>query len=141
MALIDDQAHRLIPHITVPLYPRECMCRSMQEIASAIRFPGGIPLLNPRAHCLPRPDCTGIVCNVTITTVGNYAVAVTIDPCGESVHFIGRDLSENGGQYNRVFSDSGSYPFNISASLQATLMIGMVHHNYSMDLSVSVLHV
>ena len=135
-----DQAHRLIPMVTISLNPRVCMCQSMQEIANVIGFPIPIPFVSVDTSCSPRLDCTGILCNVTIGTIGRYAVDVTIDPCGESVRLTGRDLSENGGQFERVFRDSGSYPFSISDSLHATLLIGMVHHNYSMDLSVSALH-
>ena len=138
MAFIDgDQAQSLIPEITIPLNPRQCMCSSMRQIANVIQFPTQIPFLTVSIHCSPRPDCIGVRCNATIGNVGSYATDVTIDPCGETVHMVVVD-SENVTQIDRVFNDSGSYPFTIPGVSSASLDIGMVHHNYSMDLSVSV---
>lgn len=141
MTIIEgDQAQRLIPEITIPLNPRQCMCASMRQIASIIRIPTQIPFLNLGLHCSPRPDCTGVHCNITIGSIGNYVADVMIDPCGETVRVVVLD-SDNATQVDRVFNDSGSYPFTIPGGLtqtQASLDIGMVHHNYSMDLSVSL---
>ena len=142
MTFIDgDQALRLIPEITVPLNPRQCMCDSMRQIANLIRFPTQLPLINVGIRCSPRADCTGLRCNTTVAS-GHYVSDVTIDPCGETVHVVVLD-SDNATQINQVFNDSGSYPFSIPApaglpDIQGSLDIGMVHHNYSMDLSVSL---
>jgi hypothetical protein len=137
MTFIDgDQALRLIPEIAIPINPRQCMCASMHQIANVIGFPTQIPLLNVDISCSPRPDCIGVRCNTTISSVGNYVSDVTIDPCGETVRVVVLD-SDNATQVDQMFSDSGSYPFAIPLGLTARLDIGMVHYNYSMDLSVS----
>ena len=142
MTFIDgDQALRLIPEITVPLNPHPCMCASMRQIANLIRFPTQLPLITVGISCSPRADCTGLRCNTTIAS-SNYVSDVTIDPCGETVHVLVLD-SDNATQIDQVFNDSGSYPFSIPApaglpDVRGSLDIGMVHHNYSMDLSVSL---
>ena len=115
------------------------MCQSMREIASAIRFPTQIPLVNLGLTCSARSDCASVHCNITIGNIGNYVADLTVDPCGETVHIVVMD-SNSTTQLDQVYDDSGSYSFNIPGGLtqtQATLVIGMVHHNYSMDLSVS----
>jgi hypothetical protein len=134
-----DQALRLIPEIVIPINPHQCMCASMSQIANIIRFPNQLPLLNVGISCSPRPDCIGVRCSTTISNVGNYISDVTIDPCGETVRVVVLD-SHNATQVDQMFNDSGSYPFAIPLGLttaQARLDIGMVHYNYSMDLSVS----
>ena len=136
-----DQALRLIPEITIPLNPHQCMCASMRQIANLIRFPTQIPLLSASISCSPRADCIGLRCNTTIAS-GNYVSDVTIDPCGETVRVLVLD-SDNVTRVDRVFNDSGSYPFSIPtpaglSDVQGSLDIGMVHYNYSMDLSVSL---
>ena len=140
MTFIDgDQALHLIPEITIPLNPHQCMCQSMRQIARIIRFPTQIPFLTLGLNCSPRPDCTGVHCNITIGSINNYGADITINPCGETVHMVVLD-SDSATQFDRVFNDTGSYSFNIPGApvqTQATLNIGMVHHNYSMDLSVS----
>lgn len=131
-----DQAHRLIPEINVPLYPRVCMCQSMQDVANAVRFPIPIPLLSVDLSCSSLPDCSGVHCTIGVGTIGNYIADITVNPCEESVHMVVSD-SSNQPQFDRVYRDSGNYSFPIG-SFQTTLLIGIVHHNYSMDLSVSL---
>ena len=128
--------------ITMPLNPRQCMCQSMQEVANVIGIPLPILFVNLDLSCSPRSDCTGITCNITFGTLGqvaHYIADVTIDPCGETVRFVVTNLTSSRPSFDQRFNDSGSYPISGPNSLlQATLLIGMVHHNYSMDLSVSV---
>ena len=115
----------------------------MQRVADIIRLPTQIPLVNFEVECSPRSDCRGLTCNITLGTlgsnVGSYVADVTVDPCGESVRFLVVDTNDNDTRLDRTFDDSGSYPFTIGgdSGIHATLLIGMVHHNYSMDLSVS----
>ena len=134
-----DIAVRLIPEITIPIHPRQCMCQSMREIASVIRFPTQIPFVNLGLTCLARLDCAGVLCNITFGELRNYVANITVNPCGETVHIVVMD-SNSTTQLDQVYRDSGSYSFDLPGGLtqtQATLVIGMVHHNYSMDLSVS----
>ena len=140
MTIVDgDIAQSLIPEIKIPLNPRQCMCDSMRRIASIIQSSSGLPILGVR--CSARPDCTGIVCNATLSTIAtsrSYIVDISIDPCGETVHMVVMD-SNNVSQVDRMFNDSGNFPFDITQGLSGSFSIGMVHHNYSMDISVSPL--
>ena len=80
-----------------------------------------------------------MLCNITIGEIRNYIADITVDPCGETVHIVVVD-SNSTTQLDEVYRDSGSYNFDNplgTSQSQATLVIGMVHHNYSMDLSVS----
>ena len=115
------------------------MCQSMQEIARIIGFPTSIPLVTVDTSCSARSDCRGVNCNITISSIGNYFADLMVDPCGETVNFTAFDVNDHSSQFNRVFHDSGSYPFSVEGvGLQGSLIVGMVHHNYSMDLSVSL---
>ena len=138
MTIVDgDVAQRLIPEIKIPLNPRQCMCDSMRQIASILQS-SRVPLLNLGLRCSVRLDCVGLVCNVTFGTARSYVADISIDPCGETVHMVVMD-SDNVSQVDRMFNDSGSFPFDITQGLSGSFSIGMVHHNYSMDISVSSL--
>ena len=141
---VDLSSSTLIPEVQLPLYPHSCMCRSMDDIARSIHLDTpsavpGIPQVTPT--CSKRPNCDGISCNVSAGTGGSvYMSQIIIFPCSESVRIIIQN-SSNSVLLDKIYNDSDEYVVQLPSllpSLQIKLSVHIVHHNYSMELSVSL---
>ena len=131
-----------IPEVQVPLHPRVCMCQSMQNTANDIvspSVPPGFPI-HVTTTCSPRPSCDGVNCNVgvagAVVPSAHYVSEMTIDPCTESVHIVLKD-SQNRTKFNETSHDSATYTIPGMSTSNTQLIVHIVHHNFSIDLSVS----
>ena len=127
----------VIPKAQIPLYPHNCMCQSMDVIASSVNFRDSPIPITPT--CSRRTDCDGISCLVTAgfgsSTVSNN-FHLLIDPCRESVRVTNTN-SSGMTVFDEVYNDTGVYDLKLLPGANTKLSVGIVHRNFSMRLSVS----
>jgi hypothetical protein len=126
----------LIPEILIPLYPHDCMCQSMTDLANGFHFDrlSIIPVFGDTTTCSKRPNCNGVTC----IAVRGYTSDVIVDPCQESVRISLRNTSSGDVIFNQSFPQSTEYPLPVQMFGQTPkLNVSIVHSNFSMKLSVS----
>ena len=136
MDITQSPSTTFIPEVHIPLYPRRCMCNSMDKIAQSVQFSSGVTLpIQVTPTCTKRPACDGINCDFGISGTTRLKSHILIEPCSESVRIIMVDLN-NVTQFDHVYNDSDKYSFDVNV-LSGQLYVGIEHHNFSMQLSVS----
>ena len=124
---------QLIPPVLVPLNTTECMCESLEDFASIIQ--------SPFEHdCVTNSDCNGIRCELDI--FGNvFFIDAIVLPC--IVPPAIEVLVENSQREILsavVFNRTDEKTIMIlGTSLPLDVII--VHHEYSMDIQVSIIGV
>ena len=107
----------------------------MLLLANSIQAGNLSTVFRAATSCSSRPDCDGVRCSTT----GSYMSDIIIDPCQESVRIVMRNAS-NDVAFDQSFTQSAEQPLQPPQGISGfnpKLYVGIVHHNFSMQLSVS----
>ena len=118
----------LIPQATVPLNASECMCQSLQNLATK----AGSTVVEP--ECLTNTECNGIVCELDIIGSVFYLESIIL-PCDYAVDVVVRD-SQRRALFMSVYNRTETHTISIGI-FSASLYVEIVRHPYSMEVSVS----
>lgn len=129
--IINGTAHTLVPHTTISLNVSDCMCKSIQSIATLGESPVD-------SNCHNNTECTGLECLFDAGLAGQYNVETEIQPCSTPPGFIFilRNAQTNQILYEHFFNSSA----NASILFGVPLHVTVEHRNYSMIISVSLIH-
>ena len=127
--------------VQIPLYPRSCMCDSMDNIVTSTNM-NSLPTragVDITRTCSRRPDCDGINCDIGIQGVLSNTARVTIDPCQESVRVVIRNSSSTAvpALFDHTYKDMEEYPLRLSRFPEMKLNVTIHHYNFSMQMTVS----
>ena len=129
-ALSDDIQSTLIPPVSIPLDPQRCSCESLEGLAESI----DVPLEH---DCMTNEDCDGVRCEFNLFgTV--YHLETLLLSC-EDPPALAMVMEGVNDQPLRVIniSRTGVYSMGVVRGFTVPLSVMMVHHPYSMDVTVS----
>lgn len=122
--------------VQVPLNASGCMCASLQNMSQGIQDDDSSSAITRECHT--NPNCSGIHCFVTGTQplLSSYDADIVVYPCNDPPAIGITVVDHPSGQvlFSRNFSDSENV--SLTDSSDAVLSVDIVHHNYSMDVSV-----
>ena len=118
-----------IPQATVPLNASQCMCSSLQDLASR----AGGTLIEPECHTNNR--CDGMVCEIDV--FGNiFFIETIILPCIYAVDVV---IEDEQGQptFMTVYNQTDTHVIDLGI-FSTNLYVVIIRHAYSMEISVSL---
>ena len=121
----------LIPQVSVPLNTSDCLCESLEDLASVIQSPLGI-----EHDCHTNSDCDGMQCELDINS-DRYFLDLVVFSCMEppAIDVIVED-EEQERVFEQTFTESGTR--NLTLGLFPMILNStVIHHNYSVDVEVS----
>ena len=118
----------LIPQATVPLNASECMCQTLQDLATK----AGSTVVEP--ECQTNTECSGVVCELDILGSVFYLESIIL-PCDYAVDVVVRD-SQRQALFMSVYNRTETHTISIG-TLSASLYVEINRHPFSMEVSVS----
>lgn len=118
----------LFPESFLPLDPADCMCSSLETLASVAES------IHPviESDCVTTRNCTAVRCELNIATIFTYFIEMVVLPCNNSLEFLIEDTLgqaivvepfQGPGTESRIVTVLG-FQFNIEMAIQV--------QNYSM---------
>ena len=124
----DSSNVTLIPQATVPLNASECMCQTLQDLATK----AGSTVVEP--ECQTNTECSGVVCELDILGSVFYLESIIL-PCDYAVDVVVRD-SQRQALFMSVYNRTETHTISIGI-LSASLYVEINRHLFSMEVSVS----
>ena len=120
----------LIPPVSIPLDPQRCSCESLKGLAESID--------SPLEHdCMTNEDCDGVWCEFDLFgTV--YHLETLLLSCEDppALAMVVEDVNKQPLHVTN-FSRTGIYSLGLGRGFNIPLGITMVHHPYSVNITVS----
>ena len=129
-ALSDDIQSILIPPVSIPLDPQRCSCESLEGLAESIDAP-------LEHDCMTNEDCDGVRCEFDLFgTV--YHLETLLLSCEDppALALVVEDVDDQPLHVANI-SGTGVYSLGVVRGFTVPLSVMMVHHPYSMDVTVS----
>lgn len=118
-----------VPRAFVPLNASECMCSSLEDLASK----AGGTFIEP--ECRTNQECNGVTCEVDTFGRVFYLESIIL-PCTYAVDVVLRN-SERQPLFMTIFNRSEVHVLDFGLFIAPRLYVEIVRHPYSMEVSVS----